>query len=86
MTNTQAVFLAAWRIAQLAEQGILVYISIGNVTIGRIAAVKAWASERSREVSKLGREMIGGNGILTDHYCIKAVCDSEAIYTYEVEM
>jgi len=46
--------------------------------------VKAWASERSREVAKLGREMMGGNGIISDNYCIKALLDSEAIYTYEV--
>lgn len=26
---------------------------------------------------------MGGNGILTDNYCIKAVNDIEAMYTYE---
>jgi hypothetical protein len=28
--------------------------------------------------------MMGGNGIISDNYCIKALLDSEAIYTYEV--
>ncbi len=45
--------------------------------------VKAYATERTREVAKLGREMLGGNGIITDYYVIKAVADAEAIYTYE---
>lgn len=27
--------------------------------------------------------MLGGNGIITDNYCIKAVTDAEVIYTYE---
>jgi alkylation response protein AidB-like acyl-CoA dehydrogenase len=49
-----------------------------------IASVKAWTSERTREVARLGREMMGGNGIITDNYCIKAVNDAEVLYTYEV--
>lgn len=55
----------------------------GKAGIGVIAATKAWVSERTREVAKLGREIMGGNGILTDNYCIKAVNDIEAMYTYE---
>jgi alkylation response protein AidB-like acyl-CoA dehydrogenase len=27
--------------------------------------------------------MMGGNGIITDNYCIKAVTDAEVCYTYE---
>lgn len=49
-----------------------------------ISSGKAWISERVREVARLGREILGGNGILTDNYCIKAVADSEVFYTYEV--
>jgi len=44
---------------------------------------KAWCSERCREVAKLGREMFGGNGIISDNYVMKAVTDAEVVYTYE---
>ena len=27
--------------------------------------------------------MMGGNGIISDNYCIRALTDAEAIYTYE---
>lgn len=29
-----------------------------------ISSAKAWISERTREVARLGREMMGGDGIL----------------------
>ncbi len=45
--------------------------------------VKAWVTERTREVAKIGREMFGGNGIISDYYVIKAVADAEVVYTYE---
>ena len=48
-----------------------------------ISAGKAFVSERTREVARLGREMMGGNGIISDNYCIRAVTDAEVIYTYE---
>lgn len=44
---------------------------------------KAFCTERAREVTKLGREMLGGNGIIFDYYCMKAHADIEALYTYE---
>lgn len=56
---------------------------IDKATIGKIANVKAWVTAQAREVAKLGREMMGGNGILTDNYCIKAITDAEVCYTYE---
>ena len=27
--------------------------------------------------------MLGGNGIVSDNYLMRALCDMEAIYTYE---
>lgn len=44
---------------------------------------KAWVTERTREVARLGREICGGNGIISDNYVIKAVGDAEVTYTYE---
>ena len=65
------MFLTAW-------------IDEGKATVGMISSSKAYVSERAREVARLGREMMGGNGIITDYYCIKAVNDAEVVYTYEV--
>lgn len=42
------------------------------------------SSRRCREVVALGREVLGGNGILTDFNIAKAFCDIEAFYSYEV--
>lgn len=28
--------------------------------------------------------MLGGDGILVENYCIKALTDAEVVYTYEV--
>jgi alkylation response protein AidB-like acyl-CoA dehydrogenase len=44
---------------------------------------KAYASTIAREVSRLGRESFGGDGILLENYVIKAVVDSEVLHTYE---
>ena len=49
-----------------------------------ISSAKAWITERTREVARIGRETMGGDGILMDNYCIKALADAEVIYTYEV--
>lgn len=32
----------------------------------------------------LAREVLGGNGVVTDFHVAKQFCDMEAIYTYEV--
>ena len=57
-----------------------------KATLGQIAAVKAWVSDKTREVARLGREMMGGDGILIENYCIKALTDAEVVYTYEVKL
>lgn len=44
---------------------------------------KAWVTERTREVARIGREIFGGNGIISDYYVMKAVTDAEVTYTYE---
>lgn len=44
---------------------------------------KAWISKLMRETAQIGRELLGGNGIISDNYVMRAVCDIEAVYTYE---
>jgi acyl-CoA oxidase len=73
--TTNAIFMLVHHLTKMWDEG--------KASIGVIAATKAWVSERAREVARLGREIMGGNGIITDYYCIKAVNDIEAMYTYE---
>ena len=47
------------------------------------SGVKAWITLVTRDVARLGREMMGGNGIISDNYCIIAMADAETVYTYE---
>lgn len=64
-----------WRLFHLHEEG--------KATIGMVSLGKAYATERTREIARLGREMFGGNGIIFDNYVMKAMADTEALYTYE---
>lgn len=43
--------------------------------------VKAWNTLRGREVVALGREMLGGNGIVADFLVGKSFCDLEAYHS-----
>jgi len=56
MSNIQAMLLLAWRICNLYDNK--------KADMGQIALAKAWITERSREVCRLGREICGGNGLL----------------------
>ncbi|PNH03628.1 Acyl-coenzyme A oxidase 4, peroxisomal, partial [Tetrabaena socialis] len=73
--HIQAMWLACWRLSKLHEEG--------RMTHEQASLVKAWVSARGREVVALGRELLGGNGILAHFQVAKAFCDMEAIYTYE---
>lgn len=53
------------------------------MTHEQASLVKAWTTLRGREVVALGRELLGGNGILADFGVGKAFCDLEAYYSYE---
>ncbi|KAJ3688120.1 hypothetical protein LUZ61_017284 [Rhynchospora tenuis] len=73
--NIQAMFLTGWRLCKLHESG--------KMTTGHASMGKAWITLRARETVALGRELLGGNGILTDFLVAKAFCDMEPIYSYE---
>jgi len=75
MGHIQAMLLMVWRITKLYEAC--------KLTIARAAMAKAWTTKICREVCQLGREMMGGNGILLENYAMKALTDIEAVYTYE---
>ncbi|GJN35941.1 hypothetical protein PR202_gb24759 [Eleusine coracana subsp. coracana] len=73
--NIQAMLLVGWRLCKLYESG--------KMTPGHASLGKAWTSRKAREVVSLGRELLGGNGILTDFLVAKAFCDLEPIFSYE---
>jgi len=75
MANVQAMLHLTYRITKLYEQG--------KATIGMVAMCKAFCTKTTREVCALGREAMGGNGILLENYVMKALLDIEAIHTYE---
>ncbi|CAH9070498.1 unnamed protein product [Cuscuta epithymum] len=75
LSNIQAMFLVGWRLCKLYESG--------KMTPGQASLAKSWITLRARETVSLGRELLGGNGVLADFLVAKAFCDMEPIYTYE---
>jgi acyl-CoA oxidase len=57
MGNLQAILLAGWRITELYELDT-------SLSTGKIGMFKAWVTERARLICSLGREIMGGNGLL----------------------
>lgn len=55
----------------------------GQMSIGKIAMVKAACTANCREAASLARNVMGGNGILLENQAIKMLMDIEAIHTYE---
>ncbi|KAF6170436.1 hypothetical protein GIB67_014366 [Kingdonia uniflora] len=73
--NVQAMVLVGWRLCKLYESE--------KMTTGHASMAKAWTTAKARETVSLGRELLGGNGILADFLVGKAFCDLEPIYTFE---
>ncbi|MBA0579567.1 hypothetical protein Gorai_021820, partial [Gossypium raimondii] len=73
--DIQAMTLVGWRLCKLYDKG--------KMTPGHASLGKSWITLRARETVVLGRELLGGNGILADFHVAKAFCDMEPIYTYE---
>ncbi|KAA6417273.1 MAG: acyl-coenzyme A oxidase peroxisomal-like [Trebouxia sp. A1-2] len=73
--SINAMFLMCFRLSKLHEAG--------KMSHADASMVKAWTTLRGREVVALGRELLGGNGIVSDFLCAKTFCDMEAYYTYE---
>ncbi|KAL3683733.1 hypothetical protein R1sor_001755 [Riccia sorocarpa] len=73
--HVQSMWLMGWRLCKLYDAG--------KMTPGHASLAKTHNTRVAREVCALGRELLGGNGILSDFYVAKAFCDVEPIYTYE---
>ncbi|XP_054793815.1 acyl-coenzyme A oxidase 4, peroxisomal-like isoform X6 [Prosopis cineraria] len=61
--NIQAMILVGWRLCKLYENG--------KMTPGHASLGKSWITLRARETAALGRELLGGNGILADFLVAK---------------
>lgn len=71
--NFSTSFMLAWRSTQFLQEG----------RDARSPLTKATVSELGREAARLGREILGGNGILLDFYMMKYLADMEVVFTYE---
>lgn len=47
------------------------------------ALAKMWTAAHARETAALGRELLGGNGLLLEHDAARFLADAEAVYSYE---
>jgi len=75
MSNVQAALLLTWQCTNLLMEK--------KCTVGQVSMAKAAATKLVREAAALGRESIGGNGIVLDHGLMKPFLDIESLYTYE---
>lgn len=70
-----AMQLIAWRAANLIETG--------KLTDAMSSLAKQTCAARARQVVALGREILGGNGILLENHAARHFADVEAVYSYE---
>jgi len=75
MGNIQAMMFYCKRISEM-------YLK-GKATAGNIGMLKAWVTKKGRENVSLGRELLGGNGILLENIIMKHFLDMEGLFTYE---
>ncbi len=55
----------------------------GKLTDAQAALSKAFCTSKSRETVAWAREILGGNGIVTDYNVARHFADAEALYSYE---
>src|SRR6201988_102096 len=55
----------------------------GKLSDAHAALAKAFATAKSRETVAWAREVLGGNGIVTDYKAARFFTDAEALYSYE---
>ena len=75
LAEVETLKLMGWRLSKLADAG--------KLTEGQSSLAKVHCCRRAREVVALGRELMGGNGILLEHHMARHFVDMESIYTYE---
>jgi glutaryl-CoA dehydrogenase len=73
--DVTAMQLMVWRLSKLRDEG--------KMTEGMASLAKQNCAARARQVVALGREVLGGNGILLENHIARHFADMEATYTYE---
>jgi glutaryl-CoA dehydrogenase len=73
--NITSMQLMMLRLSQLADEW--------KLTNGQASLAKVHCSAMARETVALGREILGGNGILLENHVVRHFSDMEAVYTYE---
>jgi glutaryl-CoA dehydrogenase len=58
-------------------------IDEGKLAETMAALAKYYCSVKGREVFRMARDVLGGNGILLDFHVIRHMCDMESLVTYE---
>ena len=75
LADVTAMQLYCLRLGRLIEEGKL------TDTIAALA--KLHNTVKARDVVRMGREILGGNGILLENHVVRHMADMEALYTYE---
>src|SRR5690242_12560893 len=75
LANLTACQCMMVRLAQMDDEGKLLD--------HHAALAKAFCTAKSRETVSWGRELLGGNGIVTDFNVARFFADAEALYSYE---
>jgi glutaryl-CoA dehydrogenase len=58
-------------------------IDDGKLDETRAALAKFYCSVKGREVCRMARDVLGGNGVTLDFHVIRHMCDMESLVTYE---
>lgn len=75
LANLQAMSLMCLRISHLYDSK--------KLTFGQVGMLKAFCTSKGREITQLSRELLGGNGLVTDFEVAKNFVDMEAVHTFE---
>jgi glutaryl-CoA dehydrogenase len=70
-----AMQLYAIRMARLIDEG--------KVEETMAALAKYYCTVKGRNVCRLARDVLGGNGVVLDFHVMRHLCDMEALVTYE---
>ncbi|GAC1385621.1 MAG: acyl-CoA dehydrogenase family protein [Herpetosiphon sp.] len=70
-----AIQLMAWRLSKLRDED--------KMTEGQASLAKVMCASKARQIVALGREIMGGNGVLLENHIARHFADMEAVYTYE---
>ena len=70
--------------ASLAIAVRLSHLAAGDgVSDDQAALAKTWVCRHMRQTAAMGRELLGGNGILLEHRAARFHADAESLYTFE---